>query len=129
MIDATKATHDFIKKTSAVSFLICVIVSIGAILLGYKSLIISILAGFVIANLSFIVLSIVVVFSVTGRKHATLMAILGMIKMGIVGLVLWILLRKNLVEPVTFSIGFSTLVVALLIKGLITRNVQRTARD
>ena len=128
MSDETKETYGFIKKTSAISFVICVLVGIGAILLGYKSSIISILVGFAIANLSFIVLSIVVIFSVTGRKHATLMAILGMIKMGIVGLVLWILLRKNLVEPVAFSIGFSTLVLALLIKSLITPNPRRVTQ-
>lgn len=117
MIDATRATYQFIRRTSAVSSVLCIIIIVCATVAGHRASVFSVLAGFIIANLSFMALSVVVIFSITGRKHAALMAVLGMVKMGVVGFVLWILLRKNLIEPVGFSIGFSTVVVALLMKS------------
>jgi hypothetical protein len=52
-----------------------------------------------------------------GRSNAAVLAI-GFLKLGLLGAALWWLVSRNMIEPVTFIAGFSSVVVALLIEGV-----------
>lgn len=78
----------------------------------------SIAAGFIIAMASFIVLVFVVIGSLSGTRRALWVGILGVIKMIILGTLLWWLISRGLVEPLAFLIGFSTMVVSLVVEGI-----------
>ena len=91
----------------------------AALILRQARPVFSIIIGGALAGLSFIVL-VVVVSRTLGRqdRSALLVAFLGIIKMILLGALLWWLLTRWHVHPLAFLAGFSTMVLALLIQGL-----------
>ena len=77
--------------------------------------------GAAIAMASFAVLALVLVRTIAGGRGAGWVAALGIVKMGVIGAVLWWLLSRKVVEPLAFLGGFSTMVAALLLEGLRTK--------
>ena len=83
---------------------------------------ISLAAGAVVAMASFAVLVFTVARAFSGakgicRSNAAVLVI-GFLKLGLLGAALWWLVSRKMVEPLTFMVGFSSVVVALLIEGM-----------
>lgn len=85
----------------------------------------SIAAGTFVAMASFVILVAVVLRSINigsgpdaaGRRTLFLVAVIGCLKLVIIGAVLWWLISRGLVTPMAFLAGFTTMVVSLLIEG------------
>lgn len=83
---------------------------------------ISLAAGAAVAMASFAVLVLTVARAFSGesgigRSNAAVLAI-GFLKLGLLGIALWWLVSREMIEPLTFLAGFSSVVVALLIEGM-----------
>ena len=80
----------------------------------------SLAAGAAVAIASFFVLVFTVTRSMSDGSNFSKAAIagLGFLKLGLIGVLLWWLVSKKMIEPITFLAGFSTVVIALLIEGL-----------
>jgi hypothetical protein len=118
-MDLAKALMRRVVITSLV--IAAVIVGI-ALILGRNEYAISLAAGAAVAMASFAVLAYTVAkaFSGTtglGRSNAVVLA-LGFLKLGLLGAALWWLVSREMIEPITFLAGFSSVVVALLIEGI-----------
>ena len=113
----------FMVRTLITAAIILGSASLVAALLRQAKMIFSLVTGGALAGLSFIVMVVVVSYTL-GRqdRSAMLVAFLGLIKMGLLGALLWWLLTRGHVDPLAFLAGFSTMVVALLIQGLRTWN-------
>ena len=84
----------------------------------------SVALGAIISMLSFTVLAIVVYKSMTGQGRAViLVATLGIIKVMVLGALLWWLISTGVADPIAFMIGFATMVVTLIIEGIKTSKV------
>lgn len=120
MIQAARA---FMVRTLLTAAVILGSASVVAALLRQVKMIFSLVIGGALAGLSFIVL-VVVVSNALGRQGRSGwgVAVLGLIKMGLLGALLWWLLTRGHVHPLAFLAGFSTMVAALLIQGLRTWN-------
>lgn len=75
-------------------------------------------AGFLIAAASFLIISMVVVRLVSHQGRSGLFAFIGIIKMGILGVLLWWLLSVQTFNPIAFLLGFSTVVAALIFESI-----------
>lgn len=94
----------------------------AALILRRPDYAISCAVGAVVAMASFAVLVYTVARAFSraagsGRSHAVVLAI-GFLKLGLLGAALWWLVSREMIEPLTFLAGFSTVVVALLIEGM-----------
>lgn len=120
MIQTARA---FMVRTLLTAAVILGSASVVAALLRQVKMIFSLVIGGALAGLSFIVL-VVVVSNALGRQGRSGwgVAVLGLIKMGLLGALLWWLLTRGHVHPLAFLAGFSTMVAALLIQGLRTWN-------
>lgn len=108
----------FVGHTLLMTTAICAIALAAAIRWGTPQAVLSIAAGAGIAMASFAVLAAVLLRAIKGGRGGVAIAFLGMFKMAIIGMVLWWLLRKGIVEPLAFLGGFSTMVAALIVEGL-----------
>lgn len=83
---------------------------------------ISPLAGAAVAIASFFVLVFTVTMSVDddgrGRYAKGFVIALGFVKLGVIGVLIWWLVSRNMIDPITFLAGFSSVVVALMIEGM-----------
>lgn len=116
-----------IRRVLAVATVFTVIMEAIAFALKMpEQTLISIPAGAVAAMGSFLVLAVVLVragFQATeerplSRWPVAVVAILGCLKLVLIGIVLWWLISRALIEPLAFLAGFSTMVVALLHEGM-----------
>jgi hypothetical protein len=106
-----------------ITSLVIVLVLVGASLVfGRPDYAISLAAGAAASMASFAVLVFTVARAFSGasgicRSNAVVLAI-GFLKLGLLGAALWWLVSREMIEPLTFLVGFSSVVVALLIEGM-----------
>ena len=112
-----KPAFQFMKRAILWSLAILVLAVVASLVWATTKITVSLLAGAVISIVSFTILVLVLTNSIAGGSKAVFVAILGMIKMCIIGFVLWWLLTHGFVEPLSFMAGFSTMVIALIIEG------------
>lgn len=110
-------TRKFVFRTIITTVLILLVLMVLLFFVSSKKAVLSAAVGSIIAAASFVVISIVVVTSILRTKVAGLVVFLGIAKMAAIGAVLWILITKGLVEPIGFLLGFSTLIVALVVEN------------
>ena len=115
---ATPSPARFVFHALIVAAVLATCVAGGAFWGGGAAAAFSVGAGAAIAMASFAVLALVLVRTIAGGRGAGWVAALGIVKMGIIGAVLWWLLSRRFVEPLAFLGGFSTMVAALLFEGL-----------
>lgn len=108
----------FVRRTLVSSAIILVIICIIAFAAAYKNSVFSIAVGWLISAASFTILAIVVIQSFAENTKAAFIALVGIIKMCLLGLVLWWLVSHGFVEPLSLLAGFSTVVIALLVEGV-----------
>lgn len=109
----------FLKHAVLTSAAIALLASALSIALGSSRMAISIASGWIISLASFVVLAITVLKAFAGRnKASSLWALLGILKLLILGVILWWLLTNGVVEPLAFLGGFSTMVLSLAISGI-----------
>ncbi len=122
MSNATKpksAIKGLLKRIFLISAAAMLLSVIVAIVLQVKAAAISIASGWLIGFVSFFVLVMTVVKSFSGEHVKSIgWAIAGVLKLGVLGGVLWLLITKGHVEPFSFMGGFSILVFALVIEGV-----------
>ncbi len=94
--------------------------AVAALVMGRGQVALSIGVGAVVAMAGFAVLAGTISGSQgnTVRWRVGLLTGIGMIKLGVIGVVLWWLISRALVGPFSFLAGFSTMVAALIIEGL-----------
>lgn len=114
----TPSPARFVFHALIVAAVLAACVAGGAFWGGGAAAAFSVGAGAAIAMASFAVLALVLVRTIAGGRGAGWVAALGIVKMGIIGAVLWWLLSRRVVEPLAFLGGFSTMVAALLFEGL-----------
>lgn len=108
----------FAQRALLTAATLCALAAAGAFAFATTKAALSIAAGGGIAMASFIVLAFVIVRSAGGKSGAGWVAALGMVKMGVLGGIIWWLMSRGIVEPLAFLGGFSTMVAALLIEGI-----------
>lgn len=108
----------FARRTLLTALILLAAAAAVAVAFGGMRIAASLAAGSGIAMASFAVLVFVIVRSASGAGGAAWVALLGVIKMGFLGAIIWWLLRRGLVDPLAFMGGFSTMVAALLIEGV-----------
>lgn len=75
--------------------------------------------GFAASSLSFSILATSVYFVFAGgRKKAFFWGSVGIIKLFAVGMLLWYLVTRQMIEPISFLGGFSTVVFSLFIESI-----------
>jgi hypothetical protein len=110
----------FIAKTVLFAWVLLAVAVGVAFLFGKAGMIVSLIFGTAISSASFAVLSLVLVRAVKGGRGVVWFAVLGVFKMAILGVAIWFLLNKNIVEPITFMAGFSSVIASLIVVGLVT---------
>jgi len=107
-------------RVLGISASIAAAMAAAALVMGRGQAALSIGVGAVVAMAGFAVLAGTISGSQgsTGRWRVGLLAGIGMIKLGVIGVVLWWLISRALVGPFSFLAGFSTMVAALIIGGL-----------
>ena len=118
MTVAASSPARFVSRTL---LLAAMLAACGAFWSGGAKAALSVGVGAAIAMASFAVLALVLVHTIAGGRGAGWVAALGIVKMGVIGAVLWWLLSRGVVEPLAFLGGFSTMVAALLLEGLRTK--------
>lgn len=108
----------FVRRALLLAVVLLAVAAAAALVVGTRKDAISIASGAGIAMASFAILSLVITRSLAGRRGAGWIAALGMVKMGILGALIWWLLSRGIVEPLAFMGGFSTMVIALVIEGI-----------
>lgn len=111
-----------VKRVILVSAVLALAMSAVAALVGQPETAVSIAAGAVAAIVSFLVLVFAVARSLAGeggggRSSAAILAI-SFVKLGLIGAALWWLVSRRMIEPITFLVGFSSVVIALLVEGV-----------
>lgn len=113
-----------LKRVIATAAVLAIVAEAAGLLLGAtRQTLLSIPAGAVAAVGSFLVLALVVSHSAAGaagkrgRGSVAAVAIIGCIKLALIGVALWWLINRALIEPLAFLAGFSTMVAALLFEG------------
>ncbi|MBT3181917.1 MAG: hypothetical protein HN337_05340 [Deltaproteobacteria bacterium] len=108
-----------LRRVFLISAIVMAISVVIAIALQSKQAAISIGSGWVIGFVSFFVLVMTVMKSFSGEHVKSVgWAIVGILKLGVLGGVLWLLITRGHVEPFSFMGGFSILVFALIIEGV-----------
>ena len=109
------------KRVILISAIVALAMSAAAVIAGQPGSATSIAAGAAVAMVSFLVLVFSVARSIAGegaggRSHVAVLAI-GFLKLGLIGVALWWLVSRKLIDPIMFLAGFSSVVIALLIEG------------
>ncbi len=112
----TQEALSFVRRTIVVSAAILLFTLIAALIWGNTRIQISLAAGFAVASASFAILSIVVIRLLVGKGSSAWVFLLGIFKIILVGVLLWWIVSKGIVEPLSFLGGFSTLVMALMVE-------------
>ena len=110
-----------VMRIVAISLAIAALMAGAALVMGKDGAALSIGAGAAIASASFAVLAWTIAGSLQGQARgmrAGLMVGLGLLKLIAIGAILWWLITRAYVEPITFLAGFTTLVAALVVEGL-----------
>jgi len=111
--------HSLLKRVAITSTIISVLAMIISLVFASLIITVSIASGWIISLASFFVLVMAVSKSFSGRSGATAVwAFLGIIKLGVLGALLWWLITKVHIEPFAFLGGFSTMIVALVVEGI-----------
>ncbi|HPQ80255.1 MAG TPA: ATP synthase subunit I [bacterium] len=110
--------YRLVRHVISTAVLILAVAVAASYLLGRSESAFSIAAGSTIAMASFAVLVMVVVRTMAGGRGAYWIAALGMAKIFVIGAVLWWIMKSGAVEPLAFLVGFSTMVLALLVEGV-----------
>ncbi|MFH0800069.1 MAG: hypothetical protein V2A66_07820 [Pseudomonadota bacterium] len=111
----------FVRRALRIAAAILVATLVASWAWGSARASVSLASGFAVAAASFAVIALVVVRSLGGtggKGYPVLIAILGMVKMAVIGAVLWWLLSRGHVEPISFLCGFSTVVLALIVEAV-----------
>lgn len=119
--DANIRIGSLVRRVIAISAAFAAAMSLAALLAGYTDYIASIVAGSAIAIAGFLALAFTVRRSLQG-SHGSLsnaaVAVIAILKLVVLGAVLWWLMSMGLIDPLIFLGGFSSVVVALIIEGL-----------
>ena len=121
MTVAASSPARFVSRTLLLAAMLAACAAGGAFWSGGAKAALSVGVGAAIAMASFAVLALVLVRTIAGGRGAGWVAALWIVKMGVIGAVLWWLLSRGVVEPLAFLGGFSTMVAALLLEGLRTK--------
>lgn len=121
--ESKAAVRSMVKRVIAVAIVILVAMSISVVASRHPLETVSLAAGGAVAIASFLVL----VFTVTramcdgGGGTKLLVIVVGFVKLGALGAALWWLVNRDMIHPMTFLAGFSSMVLALLVEGLRVR--------
>lgn len=118
MTDTTNQASQFMRSAVRSSAIILLLMLVASWAFGSARTTVSLAAGSAVATASFVVLAVVVMRSFSGGTRAAWVAMLGLVKMALVGYALWWLLSRGKVEPFSFLSGFSTMVMALVFEGM-----------
>lgn len=92
-------------------------------ILGSKISVVSAAIGWATSVASFLALAITIVKAFARKNRMTAFwAALGILKLGVIGVVLFFLVTKKIIEPIAFLAGFSTIVAALLVQAMRMRH-------
>ncbi len=137
-MDATGkgAVKKLMLRALLTAALLAAAMAVLAFALGKSGVVISIAAGAVMAMASFAVLAAVVVRAIPvacgpeafRRQPLAVIATVGCLKLAFLGAALWVLISRDLVYPLPFMAGFSTMVAALLVEGLRLKGTAQTSR-
>jgi len=119
--ESTRPAYRLVTRVLTTAVALLALSVAAAFVTGNRGSAFSLAAGSTIGMASFAVLAMVIVRTAAGGRGAVWVAALGLVKILVVGAVLWWLLNARAVEPLAFLGGFSTMVVALLIEGLRVR--------
>jgi len=125
-----------VVRSLLVATLLAAAMAALALVFGQAASLISIAAGAIMAMASFVVLVVVVVRSfaiecgpaAVRRQPLALLAIVGCTKLMFLGAALWWLINRQLVSPLPFLAGFTSMVAALLLEGLRSGRAQARGR-
>lgn len=109
--------YSFVKRALVFAVLISLAMTLASFAVGGARLAFSVGVGALMSMASFAVLALVVTRAFGGGR-AVFLGFLGLVKMAVIGIVLWWLVSQKVVEPVSFMIGFSAMVAALIVEGL-----------
>ena len=108
-----------IARVGALSLATAAVAAAAAAVMSGPAAAFSVGIGAAVALASFSVLCLSASCAAGSGFGAAFVAALGILKMAIIGALLWWLISRGLVEPVSFLAGFTSLVAALLIEGLL----------
>jgi hypothetical protein len=117
-----------VKRVILTSIAILILMAISVVASRHPIETVSLLAGTSVAIASFLVLVFTVLWTMADDGGGTkpFVIVIGFVKLGLLGAVLWWLVSRDLVHPITFLAGFSTVVLALLVEGLRGKRKVRT---
>lgn len=123
----TAATWPTIARTVGSICLISTALAAALVILfaifGSKISVVSAAIGWATSVASFLALAITIVKAFARKNRMTAFwAALGILKLGVIGVVLFFLVTKKIIEPIAFLAGFSTIVAALLVQAMRMRH-------
>lgn len=111
------ALNALVKRVVLTSTAILIVMALAVVASRHPKEVVSLAAGTAVSIASFLVL----VFTASRTMAASirpLIVVIGFVKLGALGVLLWWLVSRELVHPMTFLAGFSAVVLALLVEGM-----------
>lgn len=122
MTEAAVSIRSLTTRVVLIALSLALISGVAAAALGRTDYALSLATGSAAAIISFVVLVLTVVKAHgrgggLGRSGAAVLAV-GFLKLAVLGVVIWWLVSRRMIEPLTFLGGFSTVVLALIVEGI-----------
>ncbi len=119
---AKSAVSALVGRVLIASAAVAAVMSAAVWALSGPELLVSVVAGFAAAMISFLVLVMSVSTSLSSKTRSAgsnaAIAVVCFAKLVLLGLALWWLVSRRMIEPATFLAGFTSLVIALVIEGM-----------